>query len=541
MPRPIWTCDAETDPFEQGVIPQPFVWGVYTGSEYHEFPDAETMVNFLRDHKVICYAHNGGKFDYHYMLEHLEPESEVMLINGRLAKFKIGQCEFRDSFNILPVSLATFQKEKIDYAIFKKGERNKPHNRRAISKYLQSDCVNLHNVVSAFVSDFGLHLTQAGCSMKKWEEISDEPLPQSDAGYFDLLKPYYFGGRVQCFERGDIRRPFSVVDIRSAYPFAMLDCHPYGLDFSMCDRVKKSADIIPQALYKIEGESAGAFPLRNEVNGKLDFPETGEHIFTVTGWELQAALDTDTLTRWRILSRIEFSQCRDFRDYIIPYYNARLRAKADGDKMRDVFYKLLMNGLYGKFASDPRNYGTYTLHDIGLMSALMHPKSDETFAGMLGEWCLGYEPLSGSEARFYNVATSASITGFVRAYLWRNIKKCKGVLYCDTDSIACSVSNVRMGTELGEWDCEGEFDRACIAGRKLYAFRRVKPDKDGELWKVRSRGVRLNWREVMAVSHGKEIEYRPEVPTYTAKNRRKDARVLGKSSAFFNNRIIRMT
>ena len=35
---------------------------------------------------------------------------------------------------------------------------------------------------------------------------------------------------------------------------------------------------------------------------------------------------------------------------------------------------------------------------------------------------------------FYNVATAASITGFVRAFMWRAICDSEEPLYCDTDS-----------------------------------------------------------------------------------------------------------
>ena len=31
--REIWVADSETDPFELGVIPEPFIWGLYNGSE----------------------------------------------------------------------------------------------------------------------------------------------------------------------------------------------------------------------------------------------------------------------------------------------------------------------------------------------------------------------------------------------------------------------------------------------------------------------------------------------------------------------------
>lgn len=109
--RPIWTADCETDPFKRGRIPKPFLWGVYDGTACHLFERTEDFINFVQDKKVILYAHNGGKFDWHFILDYLEPFTPINIINGRIAKFKIGVCEFRDSYNILPIPLAAYQKE----------------------------------------------------------------------------------------------------------------------------------------------------------------------------------------------------------------------------------------------------------------------------------------------------------------------------------------------------------------------------------------------------------------------------------------------
>src|SRR4051812_21942910 len=112
--REIWVADAETDPFEHGADIQPFIWGAFNGTEYHEFETTAALVDFFRDKKVIVYAHNGGRFDWHFLLPHLDPFTPVMIIAGRLAKFTIGECEFRDSYNILPSPLSAYQKDEID-------------------------------------------------------------------------------------------------------------------------------------------------------------------------------------------------------------------------------------------------------------------------------------------------------------------------------------------------------------------------------------------------------------------------------------------
>ncbi len=101
--RVLATVDSETDPFKIGRYPKPFIWGFYDGSIYEEFNNVRALLDFFekqfteKDIQYRVYAHNGGKFDYHFMLEHLEADTDVMIINGRLSKFNIGPTEFRDS------------------------------------------------------------------------------------------------------------------------------------------------------------------------------------------------------------------------------------------------------------------------------------------------------------------------------------------------------------------------------------------------------------------------------------------------------------
>jgi len=194
-----------------------------------------------------------------------------------------------------------------------------------------------------------------------------------------------------------------------------------------------------------------------------------------------------------------------------------------------------MNGLYGKFAANPSEYGEYIVLDgefTGVFDLLRsgdmrlgHPienLSGYTFAGELGPWVMGVRDLDEEKQRYYNVATAASITGFVRAYLWRAICQCGGVLYCDTDSIAArDVSMIPLGDELGDWGADGVFERGAIAGKKLYAYRYKKgtepKDNAGKniCWKIASKGGRLSPRQIVRICKGEQIVFEPETPTFS--------------------------
>jgi hypothetical protein len=112
------------------------------------------------------------------------------------------------------------------------------------------------------------------------------------------------------------------------------------------------------------------------------------------------------------------------------------------------------------------------------------------------------------------VSVAASVTGFVRSYLWRNIHKTDTPLYCDTDSIAFAgnQNGINMSNELGAWELEAECDYAAIAGKKLYAFRKL----DGK-FKTASKGVRLDPSEIIDIAKGATVLYTPDAPTFSIK------------------------
>ena len=263
--RPFSVLDSETDPFKFGRVPKPFVWGYYDGKSYSHFSHdlLPEFIESIRHKKIIIYAHNGGKFDYHFFLEYLAPYDTIKIINGRIAQFKIGQCEFRDSFNILPVKLGKMilvddygeeiKKQEFDYGLMEKEHRYADGNYEKIVDYLRDDCVTLYQAIKQFQGAYGRHLTQAGAAMAQWKKISHLDVPKSTPEFFSQFKPFYYGGRVECFRKGIIDALISVFDINSAYPYAMLSHHPYGLDFvelSMLDE----ADEIGPLFIRIKGQ-----------------------------------------------------------------------------------------------------------------------------------------------------------------------------------------------------------------------------------------------------------------------------------------------
>jgi hypothetical protein len=517
--REIWTLDCETDPFEAGVIPEPFLWGLYDGAadRYHEFKSADAVADFIRDKAIIIYAHNGGKFDYHYMKPHFNSDEKIMVIGQRIARFRIGEAELRDSVNLLPVKLADFEKSKIDYSIMRKDERDKPHNRRLIELYLKSDCVNLYNFVREFLTRYGMHLTQASAAMSYWSKTYNVTIPRQSPARFQELRPFYYGGRVQCFESGYAETEFKVLDINSAYPYAMMHKHPFSVGMNTSNKLPTDRAKLETAMIRLTAVAKGCFPLR-DVDGSLFFPsdERKGREYSITGWELIAALETNSVEIIRIKEVRTFDQLIDFGEYVAHFYDERRKAKSIGDKAGDIFAKIFLNSLYGKFAANPEKYQDYIItHSDRIVEY-----QGEGYA-LNSDWDGGRvflsRPLREERRRYFNLATAASITGFVRAYLWRAINECTGVLYCDTDSIAArTTGTLNLGDKLGEWKTEIECDRYAIAGKKLYAFHNSRAEIGAvDEWKTACKGVQLTASQIIRVARRQTVRVTSEVPTYS--------------------------
>ena len=560
--KQIWAVDCETDPFEVGRIVEPFIWGVYhhygKSKYYKEFvgsgvdyvctsADIGNFVDFLSQQDIIVYAHNGGKFDWHFLSEYFEPSDDILIINGRLAKFVIGKCEFRDSYNIIPAALSQYNKQEFNYVRMSRLHRHKYMHE--ISEYLESDCKNLWDMVRDFELHYGRQITQASAAMNFWRGrlktksgvLIKNKVPRSKAVFYDLFRPYYYGGRTQCFESGDIKVQATSIDMKSAYTFGMLQKHPYGLDYySKIGKPKKNYKKWGPMFFHIACVAKGAFPY-NGVSGKRYYPDDDvERYYCITGWELLAAMETNTVKDIRLVEHFEFIKLKSFRRYVNHFYELRKQHPKETQPGQNLFAKLFMNSLYGKFAADPRKYKSYSLRPADAYAEFAG--QSKYTVKLFREWCIIGESKE-SATGFYNVATAASITGYVRAMLWRALCTADRPFYCDTDSITAKSfgSNVVLGPELGQWEIENKYDRIVIAGRKLYAFHVAQPQVDNSQgnyspannsqWKIASKGARLTYKEIIRAAHGEAVMFNAKVPTFS---------VLKKEPTFIN-RVIRST
>lgn len=538
------TFDTETDPFAEGRVVKPFTCGFYIvdSGEYYDFWGDDCIdqyfafmaANFPEEDFTVL-VHNGGNFDFYFLTKYFDSGMVPFIINGRLVRVVARGITFRDSYAMIPVALGNAMKSEdggkieIDYAKMEREVREE--NKAEILFYQRRDCEALGKLVSEWFDMFGNRLTMASVAL---------PMLRSFHGFDtmsehidDSMRPYYFGGRCQAFEVGALEpspgNKFYGYDINSSYPDVMRRLmHPVSSVPMYEPRITKRTHFA-----RIRAFSNGALPVRAE-NGGLDFP-VGTFDFFACIHEINAGLETGTLQIKRVYETVWFKQMASFDTFIDHFYAKRLEASANKDEIRKLFYKLVMNSSYGKFAQDPRKYEGWIFDPENIPTPLLCETCHERHVKKLEPeqcnrcqsgthdpygWYLHTEQhgkhlyarpqrlYNGSG--FFNVACAASITSAARASLLRGIRSSSRPVYVDTDSVICEhLDAVLSDTALGAWKLEFEADRVCVAGKKLYAV-----FNEGECIKKASKGVRLTGEEIERICLGETIEYANPVPKF---------------------------
>jgi hypothetical protein len=550
--RKIAVVDFETDPFLSGRHPIPFAWGFYDGERYVSdwtrkawikprgstgWPSANSLADFLEDlnedesEELLIYAHNGGKFDFMFLMHRMS--GNIKIVNGRIIQCQIGQHTLRDSYAIMPIPLSKLgDKLDIDYQKMERDTREA--NREEIDIYLKADCVELYKAVVAFHEEFGDQLTIGGTAMKQLKKFHEFDAVSED---FDkVFRPYYFGGRCQCFEAGDITGDFKGYDINASYPDTMKRLkHPVSRRYHTGNKISRHTT----AFVTWEGVNRNAVPTRKK-DGGLDFT-VPRGTFATTIHEFNMGLETGTISPERIIQTVDFDMMISFEEFIDHFHNARLRAKEAEDKFLDLFYKLISNSSYGKFAQSPNSFEDSIILRMGDIPPALYHKATGKILPDSEQWVLRHKNNGyaiwckpSSQKTYFNIATAASITGGSRAKLLHGIANSTRPVYCDTDSIYCESLNVEMDDKkLGAWKHEFTASRIAIAGKKLYtvlgtladnpslikgATKKLAPGETLDLNSVRClkkahKGVILSSEQIIDIANGATVEVANQAPS----------------------------
>ena len=509
---PIYTLDIETDPFKHGRYPLPFAICVYDGESCKRFW-GQDCISKMHEYLMcrepgIIYAHNGGRFDIFYIIKWVLG-NEMRIINSRIIKALMrchfGHHEIRDSYAIMPFALGKYkgktQKKKIEMWKFEADKREE--HKAEILEYLDADCMALHELCVAFIAMFGTQLTIGSTAMKELRKIHTfENLDPSQD--FDFRSKYFYGGRVECFQKGVLKGDWKVFDVNSMYPFVMANCqHPIGPPSSEGSRIKATTQFITAT-----GTNHGAFPMRTKGGGIRFDVEYGTFHVTRHEWDMAekyGLFEVESVDRC-----INFEDTGNFAEFVDSFYSQRKQAILDGDEIKSLFYKFILNSAYGKFAQNPENYKEQIITDYETDMRGMGWLCSELIEAPGEDRYIVWSKKSEDTSR-YNVAAGASITGAARAKLMEAIATAVRPVYCDTDCVICEnlpIADVDA-SRLGAWKLEATADVAAIAGKKLYALF----EKDAKV-KQANKGVQITARDILDVCMGKVVQSVRDAPSF---------------------------
>lgn len=520
------TLDFETDPFLYGRTPVPFSVGLYIeDGEYIEFwgdDCLEELIYFLNSYKepLRIYAHNGGKFDFVFLLRMGILERDVNVIAGRIVVARLAHHELRDSYAIIPIPLSAAG-DKLDIEYWKMEREHREQYKAEILTYLKQDCVGLYNLVKAFIDRFGIKMTIGGTALKIMRKMHpfDERSPEADAE----LRKFFFGGRVECFETGIISGDLKVYDVNSMYPAVMANCQHFTGQYirhpdpwKVIDKKTGfyKADKKHPYFMEFTGTNKGALPTRTKDG--LDF-NVPHGTFLASSHEIQIALKYGLIEIEEVHKTLIPLDSINFKEYVDTYIVEKIAAKKSGDKIAEIFAKLLLNSSYGKTAQSPDKYFDWVLVDD--MDAAPYLEKGYKVHCDYNDFFLMRKP--SEDHVYYDVGIGASITGAARAVLLEAIATAKRPIYCDTDSIICEdLNGVTLDPfALGAWDLEAVGDHLGIYGKKVYALKGHKVKNGNQVGnygycKKACKGVNLNHAEIFRLAKGDSVAYASAAPSF---------------------------
>lgn len=505
--RPLAVIDFETDPFRHLRKPEPFCVEFLSDKQCVQFWGDDCVASLMKfldslEEPHTIFAHNGGKFDFWFL--HRYTSNPLKVINARIVTARLLHHELRDSYAILPVPLRNYDKDDIDYRKLERHRREK--HKREILDYCHKDCVSLLALVTAFVGRFGLKLTAAGTAMSELKKIYTFNRMGSSADA--EFRPWYFGGRVQCFESGVLRGPWKAYDINSSYPKSMRDyLHPINGRFEIGSKMPRSFK--RPFFVRFVGSQMNAIPARGD-DGELAFDiPRGE--FLACSHELEIALDHGLVKIDKVLEVRRAIETISFFDFVDKFYGEKVAAKLADDKAGEIFAKLIMNSGYGGWGLNPLKFRDWKItHDDD-------EEADAEFEGFKREsdfegFSLYSRKAMVREESFRDVSVAASITSASRAQMLIGLQKATRPIYCDTDSVICeSFAGEVSKTVLGAWKEEKGAKMCAIAGKKVYALY----DRLDRPVKVVSKGGDLDLRQVVKVAGGGRVTYKRDAPTFS--------------------------
>lgn len=368
-------------------------------------------------------------------------------------------------------------------------EYNKADLNTAI-QYCKRDVEILQKAVETFIDfidtenlgNFGKTVPGQAFNSYKHRFMDHEIFIHTNEKAIELERRAYYGGRTECFFLGEmpLDRYYYYLDFNSMYPYVMKEFtfpvklltyrKRMGLD-ELTRHIAEGTGVVAKVLVST---NESVYPVR--VNDNLIFPVGTFSTYLCTP-ELEYGLERGHIKQIQAAALYEMKPI--FIRYVDYFYTARLAAKAAGDKVRDLLYKLFMNSLYGKFGQKSDEWERVGDADPELVQEIKVVNA-ETKEATVHKIFGGSEFKKIAEEESYNSfpAIAAHVTAYARLTLAKyfTLAGWDNVYYCDTDSLfTCQQGYDRLaGTldlgRLGALKLEKSSDLVKILCPKDYQF-----------------------------------------------------------------------
>lgn len=425
------------------------------GKKYYNAGDVPAFLKWLeRQPEKFIYAHN-LQYDLGNLFSKRLDGLDATFVGGRLIKAKFHGKTFVDSFNIWPMAAAVlapaFGLEKL-----------KTTDMAQDKDYVFQDVEIIWRAMSfawQFCAEMGLDYcppTLGGLCVKIWKHYGGENVHDSTA----LSREAYYGGRVELFKTHNESPEWQTAytDINSLYPSVMLNEFPGEIMLWESDKLPKFG--VAKITVTVPKSDIPVLPYRNEdEDGRILFPwGTFSGAWTIA--EINAAVKRGAKIK-------AVHECFGTNDAIKPYgnfvesmYKARLASNSKAEKL---FFKLLMNNLYGRLGTGGEIGRTVNQTEKNRLDGVPY-----------GEKVLvNYQMPLPAETNWLH---AAYVTSYGRLRLLEYMEKIGAdrMIYCDTDSTFFDCADLTLPFETNSALGEMKSETCCRNCRKEFH----KPNDD---------------------------------------------------------------
>ena len=417
------------------------------GDDFYSAGDVNKFLTWLRKRpETRIYALN-TQYDLGNLFGDTPDCLDVTMVGGRLIKAMWGQKAFVDVFNLYQMSVKKLGEK---FGLAKKDFDSKGR------EYVFRDVEIIHRAVSfawEFCERVGIGAcpsTIAGAAIRLWKFWGGVNI--HDSG--ELSRCALYGGRVELFKPRNESRNVCYTDVNSLYPHVMRNEFPVIME--ACSDIPAFG--VAEVTVKQKETDLTVLPFRTP-EGEIVYP-WGMMKGAWTAAELRKACELGCKIEKFHSASGSSEGHKPYEEFVTRIYRLRKESSVEAEK---VFYKLLMNNLYGRLG----------IQGVISRSVCRNPETEKQGVAYGEKVLVDYQMPLPDET---NWSHAAHVTSYGRLALLSYIEKigASNMIYCDTDSsiFDCSVKQIpfSVGPELGQMKLEA-WETLCEAhAPKTYQF-----------------------------------------------------------------------